>query len=53
MSPPPTTYISKSSKKDPSQVAQYETPLPVNSFSPGQPIGLDDAPVAIIIDLAL
>ena len=48
VSPPPTTYISKSSKKDPSQVAQYETPFPINSFSPGQPIGLDDAPVATI-----
>jgi len=32
LSPPPTTTRSFSLKKQPSQVAQYETPRPVNSF---------------------
>ena len=45
-SPPPITTISHSSKKAPSHVAQYETPLPQCSFSPLQPSSLALAPVA-------
>ena len=34
-SPPPTTTIGLPRKKNPSHVAQYETPLPAYSSSPG------------------
>ena len=40
VSPPPITATSLSLKNAPSQVAQYETPLPVSSFSPGHPISV-------------
>ena len=35
LSPPPTTTMSWSRKKNPSQVAHQETPWPDSSFSPG------------------
>jgi hypothetical protein len=47
--PPPTTIISLSVKKSPSQVAQYEIPCPLSFSSPGTPIVLDLPPVVIII----
>jgi hypothetical protein len=37
LSPPPTTAMSWSRKKKPSQVAHQETPRPDSSFSPGMP----------------
>ncbi len=37
LSPPPTIITSLPLKKPASQVAQYETPLPENSSSPGMP----------------
>ena len=46
--PAPTTNTSRSLKNSPSHVAQYATPLPVNSFSPVNPSFLGLAPVAII-----
>ncbi len=51
--PPPATITSKPSKKGPSQMAQYATPLPKNSSSPGTPNFLGLLPVAMIIDFAL
>src|SRR3989344_5828085 len=45
-SPPPTTATVLSLKKNPSQVAQAETPFPFNLFSLSRPIHLADAPVA-------
>ena len=48
-SPPPTTATVLFLKKAPSHVAQYETPAPVNSFSPFTPSTLCFAPVAIIM----
>ena len=47
--PPPTTATSLFLKNAPSHVAQYETPAPVNSSSPGTPSFLCFAPVAIRI----
>lgn len=49
--PAPITNTSNPSKNWPSQVAQYATPLPVNSSSPLNPSCLGAAPVAIITDL--
>ncbi len=37
VSPPPTTAMSWSRKKKPSQVAHQEVPRPDSSFSPGTP----------------
>ena len=37
VSPPPTTTSSLSRKKNPSQVAQAETPKPISSLSDGGP----------------
>ena len=48
VSPPPTTTISWSRKKNPSQVAQYETPRPAYSRSPLMPRLRGEAPVATI-----
>ena len=39
-SPPPTTMMSWSRKKKPSQVAHQETPWPLNFFSSGRPSSL-------------
>ena len=36
-SPPPTTAMSWSRKKKPSQVAHHETPRPESRFSSGRP----------------
>ena len=47
-SPPPTTTIRFPLKNGPSQVAQYDTPLPANCASPGTPRCLWEAPVASI-----
>ena len=46
VSPPPTTAISRSRKKKPSQVAQALTPRPRNSSSEVRPSHRADAPVA-------
>ena len=46
--PPPITATSWSRKKKPSQVAQAETPLPMNFCSDGMPRYLALAPVAMI-----
>src|SRR3984957_411112 len=51
-SPPPTTAMSCSRKKKPSQVAHHETPCPDSSFSPGTESSLYLAPVAMITALA-
>ena len=48
VSPPPTITTFLSRKKNPSHVAQAETPLPLNRSSPGIPSHRADAPVAII-----
>ncbi len=48
MSPPPTTKISWSRKKKPSQVAHIETPWPSSRDSDGRPSFLAVAPVAMI-----
>ena len=45
-SPPPTTAITRSRKKNPSQVAQYETPRPDSRDSPSMPILRGAEPVA-------
>jgi hypothetical protein len=45
-SPPPTTTMFWSLKKNPSQVAQVDTPRPMSSRSPGTPSSLAEAPVA-------
>jgi hypothetical protein len=47
-SPPPTTAMSWSRKKKPSQVAQVETPWPTSSCSPGSPSITGRAPVEMI-----
>ena len=44
-SPPPTTAISWSRKKNPSQVAQVESPCPTNSYSLGSSNMTERAPV--------
>jgi hypothetical protein len=46
VSPPPTTAISLSRKKNPSQVAQAETPRPRRRVSLSSPSHSADAPVA-------
>ena len=46
--PPPITATSWSRKKKPSQVAQADTPLPLNASSDGMPRYLAVAPVAMI-----
>ncbi len=48
VSPPPTTRSSRSRKKNPSQVAQAETPRPRSRSSPGMSSHLALAPVATI-----
>ena len=48
MSPPPTTAISRSLKKNPSQVAQADTPRPRSRVSLSSPSHSADAPVATI-----
>ncbi len=52
VSPPPMTAMSCSRKKNPSQVAQYETPRPDSSSSPGRPSLRCCEPVATITALA-
>ena len=47
-SPPPMTAISLPEKKNPSQVAQEETPWPIRAFSLGKPSHRADAPLATI-----
>jgi len=44
-SPPPITAISLPEKKKPSQVAQEETPWPINACSLGRPSQRADAPL--------
>ena len=51
-SPPPTTTISWSRKKKPSQVAQVDRPWPISSFSRGRSSISDWAPVDTMIVLA-
>jgi len=51
-SPPPTTAMSWSRKKNPSQVAHQDTPCPLRRFSPGTPSSRYPEPVAIIAALA-
>jgi hypothetical protein len=46
LSPPPTTAISWSRKKKPSQVAHQLTPCPESSFSPGIPSSRYAEPMA-------
>ena len=48
VSPPPTTMSSLSLKKNPSQVAQAETPCPISRDSASSPSSLAVAPVAMI-----
>ena len=52
VSPPPTTTSSLPRKKNPSQVAQVETPCPMRRPSPGTPIFRAEAPEAMISVLA-
>ena len=52
VSPPPTTAISRSRKKNPSQVAQAETPRPRRRVSESRPSQSADAPVATMTDWA-
>ena len=47
-SPPPTTTMFLFLKKNPSQVAQYDTPKPCSAFSLSSPIVIADAPAAMI-----
>ena len=47
-SPPPTTAMSCSRKKNPSQVAHQDTPWPQSRFSPGTPSSRYRDPVAMI-----
>ena len=49
-SPPPTTRISSSLKKAPSQVAHVDIPRPFCSSSPSAPNQIDSAPVDTIIE---
>ena len=51
-SPPPMTAMSWSRKKNPSQVAQVLTPVPMRSCSPGTPRCVAAAPIARITDRA-
>ena len=48
VSPPPTTTISLPRKKNPSQVAQADTPCPISTLSDSIPSALAVAPVATI-----
>ena len=48
-SPPPTTSTFLSRKKKPSQVAQADTPCPINSDSDSSPRSRAVAPVEIMI----
>src|SRR5437899_6623239 len=48
VSPPPTVTTSFPLKKNPSQVAQLDTPLPLNLVSEGSPSHFAFAPVAMI-----
>jgi hypothetical protein len=50
VSPPPTTAISRSRKKNPSQVAQADTPRPRRRCSLSMSSQMADAPVAMITD---
>ena len=52
-SPPPTTAMSWSRKKKPSQVAQVDTPWPISSASRSTPSISDWAPVEMITASAL
>ena len=52
VSPPPTTAISRSRKKNPSQVAHAETPRPRSRVSESRPSHSADAPVATMTDCA-
>src|SRR5574341_1012604 len=52
LSPPPTTTTFLSLKNQPSQVAQYETPRPVKSFSPGTLSLFGSAPVEMMRESA-
>src|SRR5690606_25288023 len=52
-SPPPITAISRSRKNAPSQTAQYDTPRPAYSSSPGTPSLRCSAPVAMMTAFAL
>ena len=47
-SPPPTTAIFLPRKKNPSQVAQVETPCPISFLSDSMPISLAEEPVEMI-----
>ena len=47
-SPPPTTAISLSRKKNPSHVAQLDTPCPISACSLGRPSQRALAPEATI-----
>ena len=47
-SPPPMTVISLPEKKNPSQVAQEETPCPISACSFGSPSQRAEAPLAMI-----
>ena len=47
-SPPPTTAIGLSRKKNPSQVAHVDTPCPSSLRSDGKPSNRADAPVAMM-----
>jgi hypothetical protein len=49
--PPPTTKTSLSLQKDPSHIAQKETPLPINSEKLSRFNFLGCVPVATITDL--
>jgi hypothetical protein len=51
-SPPPTTAIGFSRKKNPSHVAQVDTPWPRSCCSEGRPSMRADAPVVTTIALA-
>ena len=46
--PPPTMATSRFLKKNPSQVAQADTPRPANFFSDGRPSQRAVAPVAMM-----
>ena len=52
VSPPPTTTMSWSRKKKPSQVAHHDTPRPASRSSPGMPTFLYAEPVAMTTERA-
>ena len=52
-SPPPTMTSSWSRKKNPSQVAQAETPCPIRRFSDSMPNSRAEAPVAMMTTSAV